>query len=119
MKQKTGNAFVNAFAGLRYFFRYERNGRIQAILGMLSIAFAAFLNISLTEWIVILICVGGVLALEMFNSAMEKLCDLIQPGPDPRIKAIKDMTAGAVLWVSVISAVIAAIIFLPKILHYL
>ena len=89
------------------------------MLGMLSIALAAFLNISPTEWIIILVCIGSVLALEMFNSALEKLCDLVQPAPDPRIKAIKDMAAGTVLWVSVISAVITTIIFLPKILHYL
>lgn len=119
MKQKTGNAFVNAFAGLSYFFRHERNGRIQAVLGIITIALAAFLQVSPTEWILILICTGSVLSLEMLNSGLEKLCDLVQPGFDPIIKTIKDVAAGAVLWTSIISAVVALIIFLPKIINYL
>jgi len=119
MKQKTGNAFANAFAGLCYFFRHERNGRIQAVLGIITVALAAFLHVSSTEWILILICAGSVLSLEMLNSGLEKLCDLVQPGFDPIIKTIKDVAAGAVLWTSIISAVVALIIFLPKIIDYL
>jgi diacylglycerol kinase len=119
MKQKTGNAFANAFAGLSYFFRHERNGRIQAVLGIITIVLAAFLQVSSTEWVLLLICTGAVLSLEMLNSGLEKLCDLVQPGFDPIIKTIKDVAAGAVLWTSIISAVVALIIFLPKIINYL
>jgi diacylglycerol kinase len=119
MKQKTGNAFANAFAGLSYFFRHERNGRIQAVLGIITIALAGFLHLYSTEWILVLICTGSVLSLEMLNSGLEKLCDLVQPGFDPVIKTIKDVAAGAVLWTSIISAVVALIIFLPKIINYL
>ena len=113
------NAFVNAFAGLGYFFRHERNGRTQAVLGICAAALAAFLHISSLEWVVVLICIGSVLSLEMLNSGLEKLCDLVQPGFDPIIKIIKDVAAGAVLWTSIISTIIAIIIFLPKIINYL
>lgn len=119
MEQKTGNTFINAFAGLAYFFRHERNGRIQSVIAICTIVLAAFLHINSMEWIIVLICTGSVLSLEMLNSALEKLCDLVHPGFDARIKIIKDMAAGAVLWASIISAVIGAVIFLPKILNYL
>ena len=50
----------------------------------------------------------------MMNSAIEKVCDKINPHKDPVIKIIKDVAAGAVLLASLVSAVIALLIFLPK-----
>jgi undecaprenol kinase/diacylglycerol kinase (ATP) len=119
MAHKTGNMFINAFEGLAYFFRHERNGRIQSVIAIFTMALAAFFHIGSMEWIIVLICTGSVLSLEMLNSALEKLCDFVHPGLDARIKIIKDMAAGAVLWASIISAAIGTIIFLPKILNYL
>ncbi|MDP4212008.1 MAG: diacylglycerol kinase family protein [Bacteroidota bacterium] len=119
MKQKTGRSFVNAFSGLIYFFRHESNGRIQTVVGICTLLLAGWFHIKASEWIVILICIGLVLSLEMLNSALEKLCDLVQPDFHPRIKIIKDVAAGAVLWISLISAAIGAIIFLPEIGKYL
>ena len=119
MKQKTGRSFVNAFSGLGNFFRYESNGRIQAVIGLCTIGVAIFFHITRTEWMAVILCTGSVLSLEMLNSALEKLCNLVQPDFHPQIKIVKDVAAGAVLWVSIISALIGAIIFLPKISNYL
>jgi diacylglycerol kinase len=119
MKQKTGRSFINAITGLGYFFRHENNGRIQSAIGIGVLAMAVFLRISTMEWLAVLICIGSVLSLEMLNSALEKLCDLVQPGFHPQIKIIKDLAAGAVLWASVLSALIGTVIFLPKILAFL
>jgi diacylglycerol kinase (ATP) len=52
----------------------------------------------------------------MINASLERLCDIIQPDSDPRIKVIKDISAGAVLVVSMASLFIGLIIFLPKLL---
>jgi diacylglycerol kinase len=68
---------------------------------------------------VLLGCIASVLSFEMINSAIEKICNLVHPTYHPAIKTIKDMAAGAVLFVSVISSIIGAIIFLPKILQLL
>lgn len=119
MKQKTGRSFINAFSGLGHFLLHERNGRIQAIIGICALLLAAFLRITRTGWIAVLLCIGSVLSMEMLNSALEKLCDLVEPGFHPQIKIVKDTAAGAVLWVSVISALIGGIIFLPEIFKYL
>jgi undecaprenol kinase/diacylglycerol kinase (ATP) len=55
----------------------------------------------------------------MFNSALEKLCDKVNPEMDPQIKVIKDMAAGAVLWTSLLAAVAGLCIFIPKIIELL
>jgi diacylglycerol kinase len=104
---------------LYYFFSKERNGRIQAGIALVVILLSFMLAISYLEWAVILICIGAVLSLEMLNSAIEKLCDLVQREYHPIIKIIKDISAAAVLWASMISAMIGTIILLPKILSLL
>ncbi len=118
-KQSFFTALYNAFNGLFDFFSNERNGKIQLAVALATIATAAFLKISLNEWVAVLLCIGMVIGLEMLNSALEKLCDLVEPGYHPSIRVIKDISAGAVLWASIISTVAGTIIFLPKIISLL
>lgn len=106
--------FLYAFNGLAVFFRNERNGKIQLVIAVVIIMFAGLLHVSAIEWIVLLSCIAIVLSFEMINSAIEKLCNLIHPNYHPSVKVIKDISAGAVLWVSVFSGIIGFIIFLPK-----
>ena len=107
--------FVYAFNGLVVFFRNERNGKIQLLIAVLIVAVGFWLHISAAEWMTVLACIAAVLSLEMVNSAIEKLCNLVQPGYHPAVRVIKDISAGAVLWVAILSTIIGAIIFLPKI----
>ncbi len=113
------NAFRNAFNGLFHFFRNERNAKIQSGIGILVVVTACLLNVSFFEWLILLLCIGWVLSLEMLNSALEKLCDLVNPSYHPVIKTVKDVSAAAVLWTSIISALIGGVIFLPRILKML
>ena len=110
------SSFGNAFNGLVHFFLHERNGRIQFCATILVVGFAIWLQVSTTEWLVILLCIGAVLSLEMLNSAVEKLCDIVHKEFHPIIKIVKDVAAAAVLFASIVSIIIACIIFLPKIL---
>lgn len=109
--------FVYAINGLVVFFRHERNGRIQLFVAIAVVLLGWGLRISKAEWIVVLGCIATVLSFEMINSAIEKLCNLVHPKYHPAVKTIKDISAGAVLFVAISTAIIGAIIFLPKILH--
>src|SRR6476660_5612091 len=112
-------AFYHAFSGLQNFFLRERNGKIQLLISGTIVAAAFAFKISPMEWVVILLCIGLVLALEMVNSAIEKLCDLIHKDFHPVIKIVKDISAAGVLWASIISTAIGCIIFIPKIIALL
>lgn len=84
------------------------------------IAIAAVLQISGRDWCIILVCISMVTTLEMVNSAIEKLCDVVSPNYHPTVKVIKDMCAGAVLIASIIAAMAGGILLLPyinKMLH--
>lgn len=110
-------AFINAFNGMKYFFLHERNGKIQLCIAATVVVLAIGLGVSTTDWIALLICIAMVLSMEMLNSALEKLSDLVKKDYHPVIKTVKDMAASAVLFVSLIAAIIGCMIFLPKIIQ--
>jgi len=109
------NSLGYALNGLRLFFSKEQNGQIQSVVAILVIVAGFAFHISLTEWMIMLVCIALVLALEMMNSVIEKLTDHLHPTRHDQVKWVKDVAAGAVLWAAIISAIIGAIIFIPKI----
>ena len=113
--QSFSAAVANAFHGVIDFFRLERNGRIQGLVTIAVLIAGAVVRLTSTEWIDVLLCICAVLGLEMMNSALEHLCNLVQRDYHPLVKKIKDVSAGAVLVASIISVVIGLIIFIPKI----
>jgi undecaprenol kinase len=109
----------HALNGWKFFFAKEKNGQIQMIIAFVTILLGIILHVNSSDWVVLLLCIGLVLALEMTNSALEKIVDLLHPDQHPEIKWIKDVAAGAVLLAAIISAVIGVTIFLPKIILFL
>ncbi len=113
-------AFINrvryALQGWITFFRREANGQIQLFIAVMVIVAGFALRVSVTDWMILLSCMGVVISLEMINSAMEKICDHVNPKIHPSIKTIKDIAAGAVLWSAVIAAIIGLLIFIPRII---
>lgn len=105
--------FKVAFQGILYALKHETHMKIHALAAIAVIALATYFSVSSLEWIVLLICIGAVLSAEIFNSALEKLCDTLHPERAEGIKHVKDMAAGAVLVVAILSAVIALIVFVP------
>lgn len=109
-------AFVYAWNGIKHFFLRDRNGRFHLGAALAAVLGGFVLHINMAEWFVIMLCIGLVIAFEMINAAIEKLCDIVHKDFHPTIKTIKDISAGAVLWVAVISFLIGTFIFFPKIL---
>ena len=108
---------IVAQEGIRTFFRTERNGRIQGLIAIITVVLGFMFGIEPREWIWVLGCIVMVISLEMINSAIEKICNIITTDYSPAIKTIKDMAAGAVLFSSIVAAIIGSIIFLPYILR--
>lgn len=110
-------SFKYAINGLKLFYKNEPHAWVHSILTLIVILFGFIFQINSTEWMIILICIGAVFSAEFINSAIEKLSDHVEPNIHPNIKAVKDTAAGAVLFMAIISAIIALIIFTPKIIQ--
>jgi diacylglycerol kinase len=59
------------------------------------------------------------MALEMINTSIEKICDMIDSNPNSQIKVIKDISSGAVLMFTIFTFFVGCIIFIPKLLMYI
>lgn len=85
-------------------------------IGNYSISCICFFDLTVTEWIVVIILIALVITLEFVNSAVEHVVDFISPNYHPQAKIIKDYMAAAVLVVSIAAGVIACIILGGKLL---
>jgi diacylglycerol kinase (ATP) len=109
-----GHAFDGIFAGLE-----ERNMKIHCTMAALVIFFGLILHISVTEWCICFVLFGLIMGLELVNTAIEALCDLVTQEYKPLAKRAKDTAAGAVLIASIMAATAGLIIFIPRLLYVL
>lgn len=114
MMVKFLKGFVYAVEGICLALKKERNLKIQAAVAVVVTIAAFMTGISQTEWFIILILFGGVFALEMMNSAVERAVDLVTVEQHPLAKQAKDLAAGAVLVFAIFSAIIGLLLFIPK-----
>ena len=95
--------------------RTESSIKIQIFIALLVSAAGFYYEISATEWILQILAISLVLGIEGLNTAIEKLSDYVQPEYDKRIGFIKDISAGAVMFVSIGASIVGLIIYIPKI----
>ncbi|MBN1263335.1 MAG: diacylglycerol kinase family protein [Candidatus Pacebacteria bacterium] len=117
---KNGNhkqAFKNALAGLWLSFKTERNLRLMGIISVLVLLLSFFLKVSLIEFTIIVWAIFAVLAVEMINTSLEAITDLVREEWHHQAKLAKDVAAGMVLLAVLGSVVVGSLIFIPKILN--
>jgi len=104
-------SFLNAFRGVFLMLKSERNFQIEVLAFFINLFLILYLKLSTTDTVLILIVSFGVLSSEIFNTAIEKLCDIVQPEFDKRIGFIKDIAAGAVVVMTVLSVVVGILVY--------
>lgn len=106
-----------AWAGIVYSFKNNQNFRIHFIVAFFVIAAAIILHVTPFEMGILGITILFVIGVEMINSAIEEMVDLITQEHRAQAKIAKDVAAGMVLIASFGSAIIGGLIFLPYILR--
>ncbi|MEH7298663.1 diacylglycerol kinase family protein [Neobacillus drentensis] len=108
-------SFSYAVAGILTALLSERNMRIHLISSIVVVLFSIYFSITKMEWIVILFAIGGMFSLELINTAIERVVDLVTKEYHPLAKQAKDIAAGAVFLYAVLSVIVGSIIFIPYI----
>jgi undecaprenol kinase len=106
-------SFSYSFKGLVKVFREEQNFRIHTVATLLVLLLAWLLKIKVIEFIILILLIGLVLILEIVNSIVERLLDLIKPRIHNYVEDIKDMASSIVFIGAFVSALIGLLIFLP------
>ena len=105
------NSFFNAFRGVLRMVKSERNFQIETAAFFINLFLIFYLKLTTTDAVLIIIISSAVLAAEIFNTAIERICDILQPEFDKRIGFIKDISAGAVLLLTVASVITGILIY--------
>ena len=107
-------SFKYAYEGLKYAFKYEQNILVHFLATILVIIAGIFFKISMTEWLVLTLIIGLVIATELINTSIEATIDLVTKEVHPLAKVAKDTAAAAVLIFGITALIIGLIIFVPK-----
>ncbi len=109
------SSFRYAFNGIGYLLQTQRNARIHFIVALCVVVAGYWFGLSPAEWLFLFFSIGLVISAELFNTSIEKLTDLAEPGQNPVAGKVKDLAAGGVLVAALTAAVIGLIIFIPHI----
>ena len=110
-KPPVHKSFLNAFRGVFLMLKSERNFQLEVLAFFINIILIFYFQLSNIDTTLILIVSFGVLSAEIFNTAIEKICDFIQPEFDKRIGFIKDISAGAVILMAILSVVVGVLVY--------
>ena len=107
-------SFGYAFKGLYKVFREEQNLKIQTGASLIVIILGIYFKISRPEWVLLVIVISLVLTVEITNSAVERITDVLKPRINSYVKEIKDIMAAAVLLSSIAAVITGLFIFWPQ-----
>ena len=111
--KKQLHSFGYAWQGIRGCIGKEQNLSFHLITSLAVIIAGIGFDISRNEWIAVILCIGVVIAAELFNTAIERLVDFVSPQRHPIAGQVKDIAAGAVLVCALAAIAVGLIIFVP------
>lgn len=114
--RKFVRGFLFAYQGLVYAFSTQINFRVHVFSALAAIFLGYYLKLNSEEWIWIGSAILLVLIVELLNTAIEVLVDLVSPDYHPKAGIVKDVSAGAVLLTAIFAVMVGLLIFVPKIL---
>jgi diacylglycerol kinase len=111
--------FRDALRGMRSGMRGQNSFQVHIVMAIAVIGAGAALHVALWQWCLLLLCIGGVLTAEMFNSALERMAKVIDRDHNPTLGEALDTASAAVLFASLGAAVVGAIIFFSRVVELL
>jgi diacylglycerol kinase len=104
-----------ALRGLVHVFKNEKNFQNELAVAFLVTLAMFYFNVTRTETVALVLVIGGVLIMELLNTVVERVVDILKPRIHPYARLIKDMMAAIVLISVIFAVIIGLIIFLPYI----
>jgi len=109
-------SLTHAISGLSYALRYEKNFQNEVIVMILVFIAMIHYRVTPSEMIVLFLVIMGVLVMELLNTVMERIADILKPRVHPYVRVIKDLMAASVLVSSLLAVIIGLIIFIPHVM---
>lgn len=111
-------SFKNAINGIIWAFITQPNFRVHILLSVLVVSAGVYFDISRLEMTIIILTIIFGLGVEMVNTSIEAMTDLLTLEYRESAKIAKDVAAGMMLLTAAGALIISGIIFIPKISGY-
>ncbi|WP_412032005.1 diacylglycerol kinase family protein [Malacoplasma muris] len=110
--------FKYAFKGLYFSIREEKSLVVHFIVAAIVLILAGIINeyMSIMDWIILVICIFLVIGVELINTAIENIADMISFKFNYNARKIKDISAAAALTFSLMAIIVGLLIFIPKLI---
>ncbi|WP_010244062.1 diacylglycerol kinase [Acetivibrio cellulolyticus] len=105
------DSFNNAINGIICAIKSERNMKIHICTAIVVFIMSIFFDLTKAEFLIVCISVAMVIVSELFNTAIEELVNMITTGYHPKVKIIKDVSAGAVLVSAFFAVIVGYFVF--------
>jgi diacylglycerol kinase len=119
LKHSTIASFQYAFSGIKTAYKNEPNLRIHTFFAVSAVIVSLIVKISAVEWLLLTFTIFYVITLELLNTVLESIVNLVSPDIKPYARIAKDVSAACVLLAAFMSVIVGLAIFLPKILNIL
>jgi diacylglycerol kinase len=112
----TSRSFYFAIQGLKLALKQEPNMRIHIVAAVLATTLGVALGLTTYEWLLLTFTIFYVITLELLNTVLEALVNLVSPNISPYAKIAKDVSAACVLTAAFMSVIVGITLFIPKII---
>ena len=106
-----------ALRGLTYVIKHEKNFQNELVATILVIIAMIYFHVTRGEMIVLFLVIAGVLIMELSNTVIERVVDILKPRVHPYARLIKDLMAASVLLTALLAAIVGLIIFIPYVFY--
>lgn len=113
------NVMKFSFQGYVHFYKYERSAILHLIIAIVIILGSLSLQMSVVEWLFMIFILLTMLSIELINTSIEAICDLVCPEYNKLVKIAKDTASAATFSISIALVIAICIIYVPKIMSFL
>ena len=115
-KEDLGQSFRHAFAGLRQAITTQRNLRIHLAAAVVVTLLGLWVGLKPWEFAILILLYGLVIGMELMNTVVEVVVDMLSPSFSPLAKRAKDLSAGAVLVTAIVAVLVGLLLFGPHLI---
>lgn len=117
-KRSIIRSFNNAVNGIIISVKTERNMLIHYMVALAVVTLSLFFDFTRTEFLILLFATSLVLIVEMINTALEKVIDMVTKDYHPLARLAKDISAGAVLIATVNALIVGYLLFFDRLNNF-
>lgn len=117
-KRNVFSSFKYAFRGFNDAFKGEPNLIIHSVAAVFAVGLAYILKFSAIEWAIVFLTLTFVFTMELINTVLEEIVNIVSPQKRERARIAKDVAASFVLLSSISAIAVGLVLYLPKILLY-